>query len=232
MLKSLHRIGSGIVSLLLSLSLVLTPFAQAWAQIDDTEAPVLIHRQIDAGVAGELQTFLARVSDDFGVSEVTLYYRQGDTGEFNSLNMRPLLDSIGEYMIAIETSVNDYAGLQYYIEARDESGNQTNRGFEYAPIILPLSQPVPVVTANTTPGPVVEPDVLAGGQVPETEPASQSGGFEVKPTTILLGIGALLAVGALVASGSGGDDSPETPVVDPEPGTVTLTVVSDLPSAE
>ena len=115
MLKSLHRIGAGCVSLLLSLSLVLTPFAQVQAQFDDTEAPVLIHRQLDSGIAGELQTFLARVSDDFGVSEVTLYYRQSDTGEFNSLNMRPLLDSIGEYMIAIETSISGYAGFQYYI---------------------------------------------------------------------------------------------------------------------
>ena len=230
MLKSLHRIGTGCVSLLLSLSLVLTPFAQVQAQFDDTEAPVLIHRQLDSGIAGELQTFLARVSDDFGISEVTLYYRQGDTGEFTRLDMRPLLDSIGEYMIAVETDVNDLAGLQYYIEARDESGNQTNRGFEYAPIILPLSPPAPSIAENETPGPVVQqPDV----QVAETEPVSQSDGFAIKPTTILLGVGALLAVGALVAaSSSGGDDTPETPEVDTDPDTVTITVVSDLPTAE
>lgn len=230
MLKSMHRIGSRLVSVMLSLALVLAPLAQVQAQFDDTEAPVLIHRQLDSGVAGELQTFLARVSDDFGVSEVTLYYRQSDTGEFNSLNMRPLLDSIGEYMIAIETSISGYAGFQYYIEAVDEAGNRTNRGFEYAPIILPLSPPAPSVTANTTPGPIAQP----GTQAAETVPGPQSDGLSIKPTTILLGLGALLAVGALVAGGSGGggDDTPDTPDVNPDPSTVTITVISDLPTAE
>lgn len=227
MLKSMYRIGSRLLSVMLSLALVLAPLAQVQAQFEDTEAPVLIHRQLDSGVAGELQTFLARVSDDFGVSEVTLFYRQSDTGEFNSLNMRPLLDSIGEYMIAIETSVTDYAGFQYYIEAVDEAGNRTNRGFEYAPIILPLS--APAVASNNTPGPIVQP----GTQVPETGPVPQSDGFAISPTTVLLGIGALLAVGALVAGGSGGDggDTPDTGV-DPDPSTVTITVISDLPTAE
>ena len=230
MLKFIHRTGSCLVSVMLSLSLILSPLSQAQAQtqVDDTEAPVLIHRQIDTGIAGELQTFLARVSDDFGVSEVTLYYRQGDSGEFTSLNMRPLIDSIGEYMIAVETSVSDYSGLQYYIEAIDESGNQTNRGFEYAPIILPLSTPTPSVTENTTPGPIVQP----GTQTQEAESASD--GFAFSTSTILIGIGALVAVGALVAASSGGDDDTpiETPDVDTGPDTVTLTVISDLPTAE
>jgi len=238
MLKSMHRIGSWLVSVMLSLSLVLAPLAQVQAQFDDTEAPVLIHRQLDSGIAGELQTFLARVSDDFGVSEVTLYYRQSDTGDFSRLNMRPLLDSIGEYMIAVETSVNDYAGFQYYIEAVDEAGNRTNRGFEYAPIILPLSPPAASITSNTTPGPVVQPSEQPGAQSSGTEPVPQSGGLAVKPSTILIGVGALLAVGLLVAAGGsgGGDDSPEapvaTPTVDPDPSPVTITVISDLPTAE
>jgi len=59
MLKFIHRTGSCLVSVMLSLSLILTPLSQVQAQtqVDDTEAPVLIHRQIDAGIAGELQTF-------------------------------------------------------------------------------------------------------------------------------------------------------------------------------
>jgi len=220
MLKSIHRLASGFLSILLTLSLVLTPLSSVRAQVDDTEAPVLIHRQIDAGVAGELQTFLARVSDDFGVSEVILHYRQSDSGEYQTLNMRPLVDSIGEYMIAIETSVSAYAGLQYYIEAFDMSGNQTNRGFSYAPIILPLTAPA-APTTNTTPGPIVE--------APKPVPAPQTGGFEVSPTAILIGVGALLALGAIAGGSSGGDPPATTP--DPGPATVTLTVISDLPTA-
>ena len=229
MLKSIHRSISRFVSVFICLSLALTPLAQVRAQINDTEAPVLIHRQLDAGVAGELQTFLARVSDDFSISDVTLYYRQDDTGEFQSLNMRPLIDSIGEYMIAVETSVGDYAGLQYYIEAVDEAGNKTNRGFEYAPIILPLRAPEPSIIADTTAGAIIQPDP----QVVKTEPVPQSGGFQINPATVLLGVGALLAVGALVAGGSGGDDTPsETPDVVTGPDTVTITVISDLPGTQ
>jgi len=138
----------------LGLSLaVLIGFSQllagiASAQVADTEAPVLIHRQADsAGVAGELQTFLARVSDDFEVESVTLYYRQSDDGEYTQIPMRALFDSLDEYMIAVETVESAYGGLQYYIEARDSSGNVTNRGFEYAPIVLPL-EPAAVIADN------------------------------------------------------------------------------------
>jgi len=221
MLKSTNRLTAGFLSVLLTLSLVMTPLSSVHAQVNDTEAPVLIHRQIDAGVAGELQTFLARVSDDFGVSEVILHYRQSDTGEYQTLNMRPLVDSIGEYMIAIETSVSSYAGLQYYIEAFDMSGNQTNRGFAYAPIILPLTAPA-APTTNTTPGPIV-------AEAPKPEPAPQTGGFEVSPTAIIIGVGALLALGAIAGGSSSGDPPANTP--DPDPATVTLTVISDLPAA-
>lgn len=219
MLKSLRCAASQSLALVLCLSLTLTPFSGVLAQLSakDTEAPVLIHRQLDSGVAGELQTFLARVSDDFGVSEVILHYRQSDSGEFQSLNMRPLVDSIGEYMIAVETSVNSYAGLQYYIEAIDMAGNTTNRGFDYAPIVLPLNTPAAATLDSGT----------QTGAVPESGP--QNEGFSVSPVAILVGVGALLALGALAGGGSD-DPSSETPV--PTPGTVTLTVVSDLPSVE
>ncbi len=226
MLKSMRRAGSQGLAILLCLSLTFTPFAGAVAQVDDSEPPVLIHRQLDSGVAGELQTFLARVSDDFGVEEVVLYYRQSDTGQFQSLNMRPLVDSIGEYMIAVETSDNAYSGLQYYIEAIDMSGNITNRGFDYAPIVLPLTAPV---IAPTESAPEIAPEIAIAR--PEAESVPQNEGVSVGPVGILLGIGALLALGAL-AGGSSDDDPPSETPVPTTPGTVTLTVISDLPSVE
>jgi len=189
----------------------------ASAQVADTEAPVLIHRQADsAGIAGELQTFLARVSDDFEIAEVTLYYRQSDTGPFESIAMRELLDTLGEYMIAIETVASDYPGLQYYMEAVDTSGNRTNRGFSYAPVVLPLEAPVVEnQTQLATTAPVID----------TPEPAREKPGA----AAWLIGIGALLLVGALAAgggdSGSGGGGGGAV-----DPGTVTLTIVSDGPS--
>jgi len=171
---------------------------------------VVIHRQLDTGIAGELQTILARVSDDFGVSDVILYYRQSDRGEFLSLNMRPLVDSIDEYQIAVETSTDGFQGLQYYIEAIDMSDNKTNRGFDFAPIIMALNPPA-IAAIETTPGPIT---------TTELEPAAQSGGFSINPLTVILGVGALLALGAL-AVGGGSDDEP--PATDDTPDTATPT---------
>lgn len=197
-----------MVSVFLAIALGVTQvfYGIASAQVADTEAPVVIHRQAESpGVAGELQTFLARVSDDYEISEVTLFYRQSDGGEFSRIPMRVLLDTLGEYMIAVETSVSDYEGIQYYIEAVDTSGNRTNRGYSYAPIILPLDAPIATAAPVADVAPVAEKGKLPGG--------------------LLIGLGALLLLGALAGGGSGSSSPP----VDPD--TVTLTIVSDGPAA-
>ena len=240
MLKSIMQLARGSLALVLVLSLSLSPVNTLLAQIDDTEPPVLIHRQIEAGIAGELQTFLARVSDDFEISEVNLFYRQNETGEFTRIEMRPLLDSIGEYMIAVETSPASYEGLQYYIEAVDTSGNKTNRGFAFAPIVMPLNPPG-VATAAPEPEPVVVDEPVVAQTPPEAAPEvtqaeQQSGGLKTSTVLIGVGIGALLVVGALAgAGGSDDDDSPSAEETDnPDtgnPDTVTLTIVSEVPSA-
>jgi len=188
----------------------------ASAQVADTDPPVLIHRQADsAGVAGELQTFLARVSDDFEVASVTLYYRQSDSGQFTQIPMRALFDSLDEYMIAVETVESAYPGLQYYIEARDSAGNITNRGYEYAPIVLPLDR-APVVADNR---PVTQPVA--------TQPASGETGGGFNSRAILLGLGALVLLGAVAGGSGGGSDS--GPVNGGDPDTVMLTIVTDGP---
>ncbi len=215
MISTMKRFIGLSLAVMMGMSQLLAGIASA--QVADTEPPVLIHRQADsAGVAGELQTFLARVSDDFEVESVTLYYRQSDQGGFTRISMRALFDSLDEYMIAVETVESAYQGLQYYIEARDSSGNITNRGFDYAPIVLPL-EPAPVIADNR---PVTAPVATA-------PPASQSGsGFNSK--TVLLGLGALVVLGALAGASSGGGDS--GPVNGGDPDTVTLTIITDGPA--
>jgi len=114
MVKLLSRAVSTL--LVVALTVVQTLAGVASAQIADTEPPVLIHRQAESpGIAGELQTFLARVSDDFNVESVTLFYRQSESAAFTEIDMRPLLDTLGEYMIAVETAIGGYPGMQYYM---------------------------------------------------------------------------------------------------------------------
>ena len=209
------------LSVLLAAGHLFTGIASAQVDVEDTEAPVLIHRQADsAGIAGELQTFLARVSDDVEVESVTLYYRQSDEGPFTRISMRALFDSLDEYMIAVETVDSAYGGLQYYIEATDSAGNVTNRGFDYAPIVLPLSAE-PVVADNR---PVTEP-------VPEQPPAERSG-RKFGTGAILLSVGALVVLGALVGvAGSGGGGGSDGSLTGGDDGDVTLTIVTDGPAS-
>jgi hypothetical protein len=216
MIYTINRYFRLMLAVLIAVSQVASGFAAA--QEADTEAPVLIHRQADsAGVAGELQTFLARVSDDFEVESVTLYYRQNDEGGFTQIPMRALFDSLDEYMIAVETVESAYPGLQYYIEARDAAGNMTSRGFEYAPIVLPL-EPAAVIADNR---PVTTP-------VAAPPPAPESSGLSTR--TLIIGLGALVLLGAVAGSaGGGGGGGGAT-----DPGTndtVTLTIITDAPSA-
>jgi len=231
MLNRLMDSFTRALKLMLCIAVALTPTSNLLAQTNDTEAPVLIHRQLESGVAGELQTFLARVSDDFGVARVTLYYRQSDKGAYQSIAMRPLLDSIGEYMIAIETSGSDYGGLQYYLQATDTSGNSTNRGFDYAPIVLPLSQPLAPI-ATITPEPLPS-STQRRTPAPTRAPAttdSDPAGSQFNTTTILLGLGALVVLGALASSGGsggGGEPDPGTPGT---PNTVRLTITTEQPN--
>jgi len=181
MISTTKRLLGLFLSILIGASQLLSGVASA--QVTDTEAPVLIHRQADsAGIAGELQTFLARVSDDFEVESVTLYYRQSDDGPFTRIPMRALFDSLDEYMIAVETVESAYDGLQYYIEATDSSGNVTNRGFDYAPIVLPLGS-APVIADNR---PVTEPVA--------TQPPAKKSGRRFGTGTVLLGVGALVVI--------------------------------------
>ena len=189
----------------------------ASAQVTDSEAPVVIHRQAEsAGVAGELQTFLARVSDDFEIARVTLFYRQSPEGAYQQIPMRSLLDSIGEYMIAIETDISEYPGLQYYIEAEDTAGNTASRGYDYAPIVLPLETPA------ATPASVAQAPVAS-------EPAASGEAPKISNTGLLMGLGALLLLGALAGGGGGSSEGGGT-TPPPTGDTVTLTIISDGPT--
>lgn len=234
----IRRATAFLMATLLAVTQVLMGIASA--QVTDNEAPVVIHRQAEsAGIAGELQTFLARVSDDFEIAKVTLYYRQSEVGGFQQIPMRSLLDSIGEYMIAIETDTGEYEGLQYYIEAEDLAGNTASRGYSYAPIILPLEAPAVVEAPPVVEAPVAEtPAPLPAPAPAATQPPINSDAPKFGSAGILVGVGALLLLGALAAGGGGGgggDDGGDIPddVVTPPPpagDTVTLTIVSDGPA--
>jgi len=182
-------------------------------QARESEAPVVIHRPSDLpGVAGELQTFSARVYADLGLSSVVLYHRTG-SAEYRGINMRLLYDSFNEYMIALETSAGS-APIEYFIVATDSGGNLTFRGDQNNPLRLELRPAAPgsAITSTLPEAPQPRP---SGTPVPPLEQERPAAG------ALLLGVGALVLLGALAAGGgdSGGSDE-----------TITLTIFSPDPS--
>jgi hypothetical protein len=177
----------------------------AQAQDIDTQAPTLIYRPAaSGGQAGELQTFVARVSDDSDLRSVALYYRQDSTTAFQRIEMRRLFDSIDEYMIAIETSRTAAGPIDYFLEAVDVNGNVQRRGSQTDPLQLTLLPPDPLAQSPTPATPAV------------TSETSPSRGW-------IIGIAALLAVAAL--AGGGGDASSGGSA-----DTVPLTIFSPTPN--
>ncbi len=177
----------------------------AQAQQIDTQAPTLIYRPAaTGGHAGELQTFVARVSDDSDLRSVALYYRQDSAAAFERIEMRRLFDSIDEYMIAIETSRSGVESIDYYFEATDVNGNVQTRGESAAPLQLTLL-PAQPLAQSASPG---EPAVTAS--------AGPSRNW-------LIGLAALLVVAALAG---GGGDAGSGGSAD----TVPLTIFSPTPN--
>ena len=91
-------------------------------QDEDTDGPVIVHTPIQDGVdAGVPVSIDAQVSDESGVSQVVLYYRAGgeNPGDFNPVPMELVAGE--NYTGIIPAAVLTQAGVDYYIEATDDS---------------------------------------------------------------------------------------------------------------
>lgn len=182
---------------------LLTPIVSS-AQQADAVAPTLVHRPaLSGGAVGDLQTFVARVSDDSEFT-VTLHYRQGPSNTFSEIRLRKLADSIDEYMIAIETDRQGGQQLDYYLQATDVAGNVSQRGSASEPLVISLQPPAAVPPRQAS--------------APVAEPAPN------RAALWIAGAAAILAVGLLAGSGSsGGGDSGNN---------VNLTIFSPTPNVE
>jgi hypothetical protein len=88
--------------------------------IDDTP-PTILHEPAAAAVAGRDLPLEAAVSDDSGVSTVTLHYQSSPSGSFTAVAMSE--SKAGRYSAVVNGSELVTPLLEYYIEARDPSGN-------------------------------------------------------------------------------------------------------------
>ena len=169
------------------------------AQITDTVAPIIELEELTEAAADRSQVFTVQIAEDNALDDATLYYRREGQLPFTPATMQPL-GNTGFYTVSIPTDLTDLRDIEYYVQARDKSGNRTVSGFAFDPYsrsILPTAESLQEEQTEALVSAAPEPDD-AGPPL-----------LQRRWVQVTLGI---LAVGAL-ASLAGGDDGEESRLV-------------------
>lgn len=196
---------------LLSSSLVFTPIAYA-AELalpsGDLVAPVIKHEPVKGEISpGQMVSVNAVVTDNVGVKDVILFYRESDNGEFKRKKMKRDLDS-DTYATELPIASSN---LEYYIQAADLAGNTLLFGHSFSPLMI-----------------TVAPGAAVGADSKVVAAAKPADGGEKKGVNkwVWAGLG-VLAVGAIAGGGGGGGGG--SPTTDTNVGTGSLTISGQLP---
>ena len=100
----------------------------------DSQAPSITHSAISNAQYNQSMTITATITDNISISSVQLYYRKGGSNTFTSVDMSNI--SGDTYQCNIPSSIVTERGLEYYIEAKDNSYNTS-----YNPSINPTISP-------------------------------------------------------------------------------------------
>lgn len=161
----------------------------------DTTPPVIELEELADGVADSTQVFTAQIAEETELQDATLYYRRNGQEPYTAALLRAL-GNTGLYTVSIETDPTDLRPIEYYIQARDTSGNRTVSGFAFDPYRRNLA---PALAIQSRPQAIEEPE-----DQPETTPIANSTPFYKKRWfQVTLGV---IAVGALASSLDGGDE--------------------------
>ena len=156
----------------------------------DVEPPLIEHDVNDEAEADIRQNFVATVVDDEELDSVLFFYRYaGETSFSRYLMMQVSFSST--YIAQIPTDPDSYTPIEYYIQARDTSGNRTVRGYVFSPLVRNIVPRVAVADKA---------DAMVGtaGQVPEKVTR------ELPKAVYIIGGVLLLGLIASAASSSGG----------------------------
>jgi len=123
----------------------------ATAQGFDVEPPIIEHDVQVSADAADRQNFTATVADDNELASVRFLYRFEGERQYTSIEMSRISTS-STFNVEVSTDIESDAAIEYYIEARDESGNRTLRGYNFSPLVrfieLPQAEVVPVVESS------------------------------------------------------------------------------------
>ncbi len=185
------------------------PVTNAAAQSIDVEPPVIEHDVVESATSSDRQSFFATVADDDELASVRFLYRFEGQTTYTSLEMKRVSSS-STFAVEVATQTGDDRAIEYYISARDVSGNRTLRGYNFSPLVRFIE--VPDTTA---------------------QPLDQAVLASAKKRPLYYVAGALVlgaVVGALARSSSGG--GPEAPGGNCDNGLCDFTVTINPPGAQ
>ena len=190
---------------IMSYSLMLLPFTNLYAADDlalpsgDVVAPEIKHTPSTTNVpVGEFVDIHATVTDNVGVKEVIVFYR--DKISTNEFKRSKMTRELGTDYYSVSLPSVKAPGLEYYIQATDVAGNTILHGHTFSPLS--------VSTSSDAPAEETEKKIVA---IPDgTVPAPSQGVNK----WVWVGLGIVL-VGALAGSDDGGSN--------PTTGTVVIT---------
>jgi len=188
-----------ILVALLSFSFVLFPVVQA-AELalpsGDLIAPAIEHTPIEKDIyVGQPINIKATVTDNVGVKDVTLFYRDANAVEFKRLKMNRDLDS---FIYTAQLITTDSSGLEYYIQATDQGGNTVLFGYSFSPLTIAVT---PAAMDNSDTHAAVTASTV------EVDGEQKKSGIS---KWVWIGLG-VVVVGAALSGGGGGSDSTEPP---------------------
>ena len=151
----------------------------------DLIAPVIEHDPMTKKVSeGQAFTLEATVTDNMGIKEVVLYFKEIGQESFNRSIMTNV---VGSDVYSITLPRVHTPGVEYYIEATDIAGNTLLHGHTFSPFKISV---VPLSPFNAS-----EDDQLV---LEETQPPEKK-----ISKWVWIGLGALVA-GVVASSGGGG----------------------------
>ena len=121
------QITNLVLTLVLLFQCSLNPFVLAQEQ--DEQPPQIEHEIVPFGVAGDNQEFSTTVTDNATIQSVTIFYRIGLDGDFDSIEMNAGKGDF--YTATLKPEATPGSVLSYYIVAIDEAGNRAQTGFSF-----------------------------------------------------------------------------------------------------
>jgi len=207
-----------ILIVLLSVSFVLFPVVQA-AQLalpsGDLIAPSIDHTPIEKDIyAGQQIDIKAIVTDNVGVKDVILFYRDANTVEFKRLKMNRDLDS---FIYTAQLTAANSPGLEYYIQATDQGGNTVLFGYSFSPLTIAVT---PAAMDSVAATDNIDTHAAVAAATVEVDGENKKSGIS---KWVWIGLG-VVAAGAALSGGGGGSDSTGPPAA-----TGSLTISGPTP---